>query len=745
MRNLVLLLGAPGAGKSTWVKENQLEEYTLSSDQIRLMMETPRVNPKGELYISQRNDKRVWQILFEILEERMKRGEFVIIDATHSRPKLINRYRNFAKKYRYRVSIIDFTDISLVELFERNKHRGYKNVPEDAVKNIYERLQQMKIPGWVDKVIKPKEFENFTNILYDWNEFEYLVFIGDIHGNYDELVALMMKINEAINFKIKKTAFVFLGDYFDRGKYNASTFMYLENLMNSEDIFTIFLTGNHDYKWLPVYEEYLKGEFSKRKPPYPTLETFKQFKKAEITVDQVKKFYWRLGQLVHVKFGDMIITATHGGIPVPPSIFQPTEDFIFGVGQYEDSETVDKTWNKTTPNNWYSIHGHRNIFGVSIRNTDRTFNLNGDAEFIDGELRALVVKKSGEFIPVTQKSINGVPRPKRQIRKVKDIPEGEILSTMSQHKFVNVKEFEGNIFSINFTNQAFRKQKWDELTIRARGLFICLDENGKEIVCVRGYNKFFNLNEREETKLRNLTNPELYPAEVYLKYNGFLGLLSVDPRNNEWLITTKGSMEGQYVEMFKEVITPYLSEELKQVIRTSNVTLIFEVIHKNDPHIVDYHGDNFVVLLDVIKNRYDEEEKLGYNTLRLFGKSWGFRVKEQVTILNSYQDLYYFIQHNYRSVNIFTNDGIEGYVIEFQGGFKVKVKTDWYKFWKIWRGKKDYIARIQNDHSRLVQFSQSLHTFEDQKFFGWLKRYEGDLRETNIITLRKQFLEEEQL
>ena len=29
MRTLIVLRGAPGAGKSTWIKKNHLEEYTL--------------------------------------------------------------------------------------------------------------------------------------------------------------------------------------------------------------------------------------------------------------------------------------------------------------------------------------------------------------------------------------------------------------------------------------------------------------------------------------------------------------------------------------------------------------------------------------------------------------------------------------------------------------------------------------------------------------------------------------------
>ncbi len=35
MRTLLLLRGAPGCGKSTWVKEQGLETYTLCADTLR--------------------------------------------------------------------------------------------------------------------------------------------------------------------------------------------------------------------------------------------------------------------------------------------------------------------------------------------------------------------------------------------------------------------------------------------------------------------------------------------------------------------------------------------------------------------------------------------------------------------------------------------------------------------------------------------------------------------------------------
>lgn len=35
MRELYLTVGAPAIGKSTWIKEMGLEDYTVSSDEIR--------------------------------------------------------------------------------------------------------------------------------------------------------------------------------------------------------------------------------------------------------------------------------------------------------------------------------------------------------------------------------------------------------------------------------------------------------------------------------------------------------------------------------------------------------------------------------------------------------------------------------------------------------------------------------------------------------------------------------------
>lgn len=65
-------------GKSTWIKENGLEQYTLSADNIRLLFQSPVLNKSGKYEISPKHDNKVWDLLMKLLEDRMNRGEFYL-------------------------------------------------------------------------------------------------------------------------------------------------------------------------------------------------------------------------------------------------------------------------------------------------------------------------------------------------------------------------------------------------------------------------------------------------------------------------------------------------------------------------------------------------------------------------------------------------------------------------------------------------------------------------------------------
>ncbi len=257
MRYLLLTIGTPASGKSTFIKQNNLEAYTIEPDDIRLKIQSPVYTLKDneeKIVISQENDKRVWELVFEFLEERMKRGEFVVIDATHSRTKLINRYKDLVKKYRYRVVAVDFRDTPLDEILRRNKERipEYKYVPEEAIKNIYERLVNLNIPGWIE-VIKPHQWQDWLkekSRIFDFNNYEELNIFGDIHGCFLELEKLYK------NTVLKENHYnIWVGDYFDRAPTDNDLFKTFEFLESLDPEKNLFLTGNHE-KWFIYWKDY---------------------------------------------------------------------------------------------------------------------------------------------------------------------------------------------------------------------------------------------------------------------------------------------------------------------------------------------------------------------------------------------------------------------------------------------------------------------------------------------------------
>lgn len=223
MRVLLLLRGSAGCGKSTWIEQNGLKPYALSADDIRLLCQSPVLQPDGTVGISQSNDKTVWKTLFNLLEIRMQKGEFTVIDTTNSKTSEINRYKQMCETYRYRMYCVDFTDIPIDEVKRRNASREeLKRVPDAAIDKMYSRFKTQKIPSGI-KVIKPDKLDSIWMKLFDLSEYKKIHHIGDVHGCH---TALKKYIDD--NGGIKDDEFyIFCGDYVDRGIENADVIKYL--------------------------------------------------------------------------------------------------------------------------------------------------------------------------------------------------------------------------------------------------------------------------------------------------------------------------------------------------------------------------------------------------------------------------------------------------------------------------------------------------------------------------------------
>lgn len=736
MRALLLFRGSAGCGKSTYIEEHGLKPYTLCADDIRMMCSSPTLQPDGTVGINQANDKVVWNTLFRLLETRMQNGEFTVIDATNSKTSEMNKYKELAKNYRYRIYCIDMTDIPIEETKRRNANREeLKRVPDEAIEKMYSRFETQQIPSGI-KVLKPDELDTIWYRPTDLSKYKKIHIIGDIHGCY---TALKEYFDMSGGVKSDE-CYIFVGDYIDRGIENAEVVNWIVEQINYPNM--IFLEGNHE-RWLWMWA----NDLIARSKEFEFI-TKPQLDAAKISKKKVRELYRKLGQCCYFTYFDKKFIVTHGGISSIPNnlLTIATEQMIKGVGRYNDADLVDKSFVDTTDNNTYQVHGHRNIVHSPVQTTDRTFNLEGEVEF-GGWLRAIEIIEGGIITVEVKNEVFKEPQAEEESVTVNnnvDMSVYALVAEMRKNHNIYEKPF-GRISSFNFTRQAFEKAAWDDIVNKARGLYI--DTVDYKVVA-RAYNKFFNINERPETKLNNLRYKLQFPVTAYVKENGFLGIVGWNTETNDLLITSKSSPTGDFSGYLKTALYDIYGAEkidkMKEYIIENNVSFVFECCDmEHDKHIIEY-PESKVILLDVVKNQLDFE-KLPYDELVELSQAIGFKVKEKACVIKSWEDFYDWYNEITSEDYLYNGEYIEGFVVEDSVGYMTKLKLYYYKFWKRLRSVAQSVLKYGN-----YKYTGSLLTPIENEFFGWCKNLYATLssenREevkagsyTNICDLRTEF------
>ena len=83
-------------------------------------------------------------------------------------------------------------------------------------------------------------------------------------------------------------------------------------------------------------------------------------------------------------------------------------------------------------------------------------------------------------------------------------------------------------------------------------------------VAARAYDKFFNINERPETKFDMLQHKLQFPVTSYVKENGYLGIVSYDEYNDDLFIASKSTIDSQFAQWLKEAIYSQITEENRE-------------------------------------------------------------------------------------------------------------------------------------------------------------------------------------
>lgn len=731
MRILLLLRGSVGCGKSTWIEKNGLKLYTLSADDIRLLCQSPVMQVDGTEGISQANDNVAWKTLFGLLEVRMQKGEFTVIDATNSKTSEMNRYKEMCITYRYRIYCVDFTDIPIEEVKKRNANREvYKRVPEEVVDKMYSRFATQKIPSGI-KVIKPDELDTIWLKRIDLSAYKRIHHIGDIHGCN---TALQKYLSDNDGMKDDEY-YIFTGDYIDRGIENADVVKFLISIKDKKNV--LMLEGNHE-RWLWLYANDCTGKSKEFE-----LITKPSLEEAKISKKDIRQLYRKFGQCAYYKYGDNVYLVTHAGLSTVPGnlSFVAADQMIRGVGGYHDFEKIAETFIKTTPDNFYQLHGHRNTKQVPVKVNDRVFNLEGNVEF-GGCLRCVQVDRNGIHICEIKNDVFKTPEMQRE-QSVVSSSTADVIIALRASRYIQEKKF-GNISSFNFTPKAFSKGVWDEQTIKARGLYI---DTVKGKVVARAYEKFFNINERKETKFDVLQHKLQFPVAVYVKENGFLGIVSYNEYEDDLFIASKSTIAGEFAGWLKDMLYAGVSADnimkMKEYIKEHNVTFVFECVDmENDPHIIEY-SESKLFLLDIVYNQMDFA-KYEYEEMCHVADQFGLVHKEKAFEIATQQEFFdwYFevLEEDYE----YNENKIEGFVIEDSAGYMVKLKLAFYQFWKHMRA-----VSQETFKNGYIRNTSALTTPTANEFYAWVKELyhteDKDRMPGDICTLRRLFYQEKDI
>lgn len=246
----------------------------------------------------------------------------------------------------------------------------------------------------------------------------------------------------------------------------------------------------------------------------------------------------------------------------------------------------------------------------------------------------------------------------------------------------------------NYTEEVQYGNKWDELTLSARGLVT--DEFGT--IVARPFKKFFNMEEGKHTPTTDF--------EVFEKVDGSLGI--VFNYKGEWIIATRGSFTSDQAIKGKEMLNGLKMDKVPQ-----NLTYLFEIIYPENRIVVDYGNQEKLVLLGAIEVGSGVE--VSRHTLEYFASEIGSDISK------SYDGI-----KDYSVLKTMVKDNEEGFIVRFSNGDRMKVKGQEYlRLHKIMTNVST--TAVWEVLSNGGNFENLLKDVPDE-FYDKIKSYEKDLR-----------------
>lgn len=247
---------------------------------------------------------------------------------------------------------------------------------------------------------------------------------------------------------------------------------------------------------------------------------------------------------------------------------------------------------------------------------------------------------------------------------IKDAPEFTVTEkegyTVLSYFMTNPNETFPPVHEVSLVTGEYSSDINSRLRRECRGLVFC---SRTGTILSRGYHKFFNLTEREETTDIDLSQPHVILEKLDGSMIRPLFLEDAKRSNSLWRprwITKSGITEvSMQVEEWLAANTALQEqyEDLALSCKETGHTPIFEWCSRKQRIVLDYPEDQLILtaMRHNITGQY-----IPYDVLVINANAWRIPVVKAVTM------------------DYLQQEGIEGIVIRFKDGHMVKVKTDWY-------------------------------------------------------------------
>ncbi|KAK1246066.1 hypothetical protein MKX07_005135 [Trichoderma sp. CBMAI-0711] len=227
------------------------------------------------------------------------------------------------------------------------------------------------------------------------------------------------------------------------------------------------------------------------------------------------------------------------------------------------------------------------------------------------------------------------------------------------------------------TVDSWRMQDWDykkkNLPTYARGLFTTKTSKNTPEIAVRGYDKFFNVGETDDTKWDAIIKNTKGPYELTLKENGCI-IFVAGLEDDTLLVCSKhstgdrGDVEISHARAGEIRLEKQLAalgrtkEDLARELRSRNVTAVAELCDDSfEEHILAYENEKAGLYLHGINLNLPEFATYPSKQVQEFAKQWGF-LQVDLLVMDDVQEVKTFLD-DVAKTGSYSGRDVEGFVI----------------------------------------------------------------------------------